>query len=195
MVINCCYLSALGVFLKTVVRRPPAPPSPSLRPCGQRSRWTASNTSGRRRPLLPSPYRGSWIPTGRRWPPPWGRPGPLPSTAFLWVPPNSGERSLFIFADFSHCYTDKREIKFSSYIRKFRMEQLQSHIWLTASSCKGKYLSFSSYIRKPFLIYCFATAPFWIAYIWGKFYFLFYQCIVSCFWWLLYTAVYDFVLN
>jgi hypothetical protein len=25
-------------------------------------------------------------------------------------------------------YTDKKEIKFSSYIRKFRMEQLQSHI-------------------------------------------------------------------
>ncbi len=27
----------------------------------------------------------------------------------------------------------KKKIKFSSYIRKFRMEQLQSHIWLTAS--------------------------------------------------------------
>jgi hypothetical protein len=25
-------------------------------------------------------------------------------------------------------YTDKKEIKFSSYIRKFRVEQLQSHI-------------------------------------------------------------------
>jgi hypothetical protein len=25
-------------------------------------------------------------------------------------------------------YTDKKKIKFSSYIRKFRMEQLQSHI-------------------------------------------------------------------
>ncbi len=28
----------------------------------------------------------------------------------------------------------KKKIKFSSNIRKFRMEQLQSHIWLTASS-------------------------------------------------------------
>jgi hypothetical protein len=27
-------------------------------------------------------------------------------------------------------YTDKKEIKFSSYLRKFWMEQLQSHIWL-----------------------------------------------------------------
>jgi hypothetical protein len=53
----------------------------------------------------------------------------------------------------------KNKIKFSSYIRKFRMEQLQSHIWLTASSYMGKYLSLSTYIRKPFLIYDFATAP------------------------------------
>ncbi len=47
----------------------------------------------------------------------------------------------------------KKKIKFSSYIRKFRVEQLQSHIWLTASSYIGKYMRISSYIRKPFLIY------------------------------------------
>ncbi len=41
------------------------------------------------------------------------------------------------------------------------MEQLQSHIWLTASSSSdmGKYLRISSYISKPFLMYDFATAP------------------------------------
>jgi hypothetical protein len=33
------------------------------------------------------------------------------------------------------------------------MEQLQSHIWLTAFSYMGKYLRISSYIWKPFLIY------------------------------------------
>ncbi len=33
------------------------------------------------------------------------------------------------------------------------MEQLQSHIWLTASSYMGKSLRISSYIRKPFLIH------------------------------------------
>ncbi len=38
------------------------------------------------------------------------------------------------------------------------MEQLQSHIWLIASSYMGKYLCISSYIRKPFLVYDFATA-------------------------------------
>ncbi len=32
------------------------------------------------------------------------------------------------------------------------VEQLQSHILLTASSYMGKYLRISSYIRKPFLI-------------------------------------------
>ncbi len=62
----------------------------------------------------------------------------------------------------SYCTLIKKKIKFSSYIRKFRMEQLQSHIWLTASSYMGKYLRISSYIRKPFLIYDFETAPLWI---------------------------------
>jgi hypothetical protein len=57
----------------------------------------------------------------------------------------------------------KNKIKFSSYIREFRVEQLQSHIWLTASSFMGKYLRISSYIRKPFLINDFATTPLWIS--------------------------------
>jgi hypothetical protein len=62
-----------------------------------------------------------------------------------------------------YCTLMKKKIKFSSYIRKFRMEQLQSHRWLTASSYMGKYLRISSYIRKPFLIYDFATAQPWIS--------------------------------
>jgi hypothetical protein len=36
----------------------------------------------------------------------------------------------------------KKKIEFSLCIRKFRMEQLQSHIWLTASSYMVKYLWF-----------------------------------------------------
>ncbi len=52
----------------------------------------------------------------------------------------------------------KKKIKFSSYIRKFRREQLQRHILLKASAYVGKYLLISSCIRKPFLIYDFATA-------------------------------------
>ncbi len=45
------------------------------------------------------------------------------------------------------------------------MEQLQSHIWLTgtASSYVVKYLRISSYIRKPFFTYDFATDPIWIS--------------------------------
>ncbi len=53
-----------------------------------------------------------------------------------------------------NCTLIKKKIKFSSYIRIFRVEQLQRHIytvWLTASSYMGKYLRISSYIRKPFL--------------------------------------------
>ncbi len=82
------------------------------------------------------------------------------------------------FVQCIHTTLIKNIIKFSSYMRKFRMEQLQSHIWLTASSymsCMGKYLRISSYIRKPFLIYDFATIPLWISLysIWRKFDFLF----------------------
>ncbi len=65
----------------------------------------------------------------------------------------------------------KKKIKFSSYIGKFRVEQLQSHIWLTASSYMGKYFRSSSYIRKPFLIYDFATAPLWISLYMRKIFF------------------------
>ncbi len=73
-------------------------------------------------------------------------------------------------------HTDKKKIKFSSYIRKFRVEQLQSHICLTASSYMGKYLHVSSYMRKPFLMYDIATAPLWISLHMRKILFLFYQC-------------------
>ncbi len=69
----------------------------------------------------------------------------------------------------------KKKIKFSAYLRKFRMEQLQSHIWLTTFSYMGKYLQISHIIRKPFLKYDFASAPLWISLysIWWKFYFIF----------------------
>jgi hypothetical protein len=81
--------------------------------------------------------------------------------------------------------TDKKKIKFSSYKRIFRVEQLQSHIWLTASSYMVKYLRISSFIRKPFPIYDFATAPFWISLykriIWSSFYqWGVYVCTIFC---------------
>ncbi len=47
----------------------------------------------------------------------------------------------------------KKETKFSSYIRKFRWDQLQSHIWGRSSW----------YMRRPLVIYAFATDPFWIS--------------------------------
>jgi hypothetical protein len=58
----------------------------------------------------------------------------------------------------------KKKTKLSSYIRKFRMEQLHTaQSYMTNGLliyCMVKYLRISSYIRKPFLIYEFATAPF-----------------------------------
>jgi hypothetical protein len=53
------------------------------------------------------------------------------------------------------------------------MEQLLSHIWLSASSYMGKYLRISSYIRKLFLIYYFATAPLLISLYMRKIWFSF----------------------
>ncbi len=61
-------------------------------------------------------------------------------------------------------YTDKKKKqKSSSYLRKSRRERLQSHTGLTATSYMTKYLRISSYIRKHFLIYDFATAPLYIS--------------------------------
>jgi hypothetical protein len=59
-------------------------------------------------------------------------------------------------------YTEKKKIKFSSCIRKFRMEQLQSHKRQTASSYMFKYLRISSYEEAiPHTYrYDFATASF-----------------------------------
>ncbi len=71
----------------------------------------------------------------------------------------------------THYTLIKKKIKFSSYIMKFKMEQLKSHIWLTTSAYIVKSLRISSYMRRPFLIYD-SEFP----HIWGKFYFLFYQC-------------------
>ncbi len=69
-------------------------------------------------------------------------------------------RTLYLYGNTA---LKKKKIKFSSYRRKFRMKHLQSHIWITASSYMVKYLHISPYIRKPFLTYDLATAPFWIS--------------------------------
>ncbi len=56
----------------------------------------------------------------------------------------------------------KKKIKFSSYIRKFRAGQLQSH----NRGGGGGFLiyeemrKYSPYMRRPLVIYDFATAPF-----------------------------------
>ncbi len=63
---------------------------------------------------------------------------------------------------------------FSLTYKETRRERLQSHIWLTASSYMTKYLRISSFNRKPFLIYDFATSPLRISLYMRKilFYFL-----------------------
>ncbi len=56
--------------------------------------------------------------------------------------------------------------KFSSYIRIFWGGRVQNHIWITVPSLMTKYLCISSYItiKKPFVLYDFATDPLWIPY-------------------------------
>ncbi len=63
----------------------------------------------------------------------------------------------------------KNKIQFSSYIWTFRVEQFQSHIWGRASYDMRICANISPYMRRPLVIYDFATAPFWIC-------LLFYQC-------------------
>ncbi len=43
----------------------------------------------------------------------------------------------------------RKKMIFSSYIRKFRMKQLQSHIWLTASSYMGNICAFPHILGSP----------------------------------------------
>jgi hypothetical protein len=70
----------------------------------------------------------------------------------------------------------KKKIKFSSYIRKFRVEQLQSHIWGRAGFLyMRKCENISPYMKRPLVIYDFATAPFWITLYMRKIWFSFYQ--------------------
>ncbi len=67
----------------------------------------------------------------------------------------------------------KKKKNFFSYIRKSRRERLQSHIWITASSFIICAFPHILGIRKPFLIYDFATAPFWISLYMRKMFFFF----------------------
>ncbi len=63
------------------------------------------------------------------------------------------------------------------------MEQLQSRIWLTASSYMGIYFRISSYILgSPSSYMTLQLLHSELPYIWGKFDFLFYQCSVANFW-------------
>ncbi len=86
---------------------------------------------------------------------------------------------LFIILCILLCpYTDKKENLISSYLRKFRWELLQSHIWLTASSNMTKYLLISSFciLGSPSSYMTLQPLRSKFPYIWGKFNILFYQC-------------------
>ncbi len=73
----------------------------------------------------------------------------------------------------------KKKIKFSSYIRKFRVEQLQSHIWLTASSycIWGNKCAFPHILGSPSSYMTLQLLHSEFPYMCGIFDFLFYQCV------------------
>jgi hypothetical protein len=71
----------------------------------------------------------------------------------------------------------KKKTKLYSYIRKFRVEQLQSHTWLTASSLWGNISAFPHILGSPSSYMTLQLLHSKFPYIWGKFDFLFYQCI------------------
>ncbi len=71
-------------------------------------------------------------------------------------------------------HTDKKEKKIFLIYR-----EIQSGAVLKSYMRKGKYAAnISSYMRRPLLIYDFATAPLWISLYMRKIWFSFYQCIV-----------------
>ncbi len=71
----------------------------------------------------------------------------------------------------------KNKIKFSSYIRQFRVQQLQSHKWLTAFSyILGNICAFPQILGSPSSYMTLQLLYSEFSYIWGKFDFLFYQC-------------------
>jgi hypothetical protein len=77
-------------------------------------------------------------------------------------------------------YTDKKENKIFLIYKEIQKGAVAKSIWLTGSSYMTEYLRISSYIRKPFLLYDFATAPFWISLYLRKI--LFYFLSVYCIW-------------
>jgi hypothetical protein len=108
------------------------------------------------------------------WPPPPRLHPPLPPTVIMHQQHNRcafREMSKLIaclcsknlFADLADNLTNNTLIKKRKKMphirtRKSRRERLQSHK-LTASSYMANYLRIASYVRKPFLIYDFATVP------------------------------------
>ncbi len=59
------------------------------------------------------------------------------------------------------------------------MEQLQSHIWVTASSYWGNICAFPHILGSPSSYMTLQLLHSEFPYIWGKFSFLFYQCITN----------------
>ncbi len=78
---------------------------------------------------------------------------------------------------------NKKKIKFFSNTYKEIKNGAVAKSYITASSYIGKYLRISSYIRKPFLIYDFATALLWISLYMSKIWFSFlsvYDLAMNC---------------
>ncbi len=72
-------------------------------------------------------------------------------------------------------YTDKKETKFSLYIGKFRWDR-GSKSYMRKGSWYMRKCTNMFTMRRSLVIYDFAPDPSEFPNIWGKFYFLFYQC-------------------
>ncbi len=73
-------------------------------------------------------------------------------------------------------HTDKKLNQIFLIYKEIPKGSVASHLWLMASSYMVKYWRIFSNIRKPFLIYDFATDPIWIVVYVRKISFFFYQC-------------------
>ncbi len=73
----------------------------------------------------------------------------------------------------NHVYTDKKENKFSSYIRKFRRDRVQRHIWRTASPYMTK-CAFPHILGSPSSYMTLHPIHSEFPHIWGNIFFFFF---------------------
>ncbi len=105
----------------------------------------------------------------------------MPCLWFIFICPPGGFPPINVkpaSRDVQYYTLIKNKTKFASYIRKFRWDRVHSHVWGRASQYMRKCTNIFTIYEdwRSLVIYDFAPEPSEFPNIWGKFYFIFYQC-------------------